>query len=415
MLSRMRVDTVKPYIYQFLGLVLPQFVAIGVTSVIVKSAGIQVFGQYSLMLGLLSLAFGVMGSALDTGFQRTCDPVKLNTILVAKLLVWIVVLPCIIMAAWLMNLGWFTMMCLAIGFVFQQSMATLVVKHRITGLDSKSVAPRLVPVLVFFAAIYVVGPDKADTIGFLYAISWIIYSLPILGLTLWKTNVDLRSSVYVIKSAWPIWISLLMTQAYGNVDLFLLSYFHSHDVVGAYKIAYTFGSMSIPIAGVFSFIFLTKISAAVKAKNQALTLIVLRQQFTIVGVLGVGLMLFMLFFFPYLAKLLYGAVSNATTSAAVIIAVAMVFNMLTMVYSYTLLAFHRENVIAKLSIVGVVIYLSISILLVPIYADKGAALAMVAAYLALFLMYRHAHLKQMKIAFSRLDKVCITPPNHPEI
>jgi O-antigen/teichoic acid export membrane protein len=415
MLSRIRVDTIKPYGYQFLGLVLPQFVAIGVTSVIVKNAGIEVFGQYSLMLGVLALAFGVMGSALDTGFQRTCDPVRLNIVLVAKLAVWIVVMPCIIMVAWLMNLGWFAMMCLAIGFIFQQSMATLVVKHRITGQDSKSVAPRLVPVLVFFAAIYVVGPDNTDTIALLYAISWIIYSLPMLSLTLWKTSVDLRSSVYVIKSAWPIWISLLMTQAYGNVDLFLLSYFHSHDVVGVYKIAYTFGSMTVPIAGVFSFIFLTKISAAVKTNNHSLTLIVLKQQFTIVGVLGVGLLLFMLFFFPYLAKLLYGSVSNATTSSAVIIAVAMVFNMLTMVYSYTLLAFHREKVIAKLTIAGVAIYISISILLVPFYADKGAALAMVAAYVALFLMYRRAHLKQMKIAFSRLGTVCITPSNHPGI
>jgi O-antigen/teichoic acid export membrane protein len=411
----MRINAVKPYFYQFLGLVLPQFIAIGVTSVIVRNAGIEVFGQYSLMLGLLALAFGVMGSALDTGFQQACDPVKLNIVLVAKLLVWIVVMPCVIIIAWLMNLGWFAMACLAIGFVFQQFMATLVVKHRITGQDSKSVAPRLVPVLVFFAAIYVVGPDNADTIAFLYAISWIIYSLLMLGLTLRKTSVDLRSSVYVIKSVWPIWSSLLMTQAYGNVDLFLLSYFHSHDVVGAYKIAYTFGSMSIPIAGMFSFIFLTKISAALKANNQALTLIVLKQQFTIVGVLGVGLILFMLFFFPYLAKLLYGAGSNASTSAAVIIAVATVLNMLTMVYSYTLLAFHCEKVIAKLTIAGVAIYLSISILLVPIYADKGAALAMVAAYVALFLMYRHAHLKQLKIAFGRLGEVCITPSNHPGI
>lgn len=410
-----KLTNAMPYFYQFLGLVLPQFVAIGVTSVIVKNAGIEVFGQYSLMLGLLALAFGVMGSALDTGFQRTCNPVKLNIVLVAKLMVWIIVMPCIIIVAWLMNLGWFTMACLAMGFVFQQSMATLIIRHRIMGQDWKSVAPRLVPVLVFFAAIYVVGPDNADTIAILYATSWVIYSLPVLSLTLWKTSFDLRSSVYVIKNAWPIWLSLLMTQAYGNVDLFLLSYFHSLEVAGAYKIAYTFGSMSIPIAGVFSFIFLTKISAAVKSKNHALTLMVLRQQFTIVGVLGVGLMLFMFFFFPYVAKLLYGAVSNATTSAAVIIAVAMVFNMLTMVYSYTLLAFHREKVIAKLTIAGVAIYLLISILLVPIYADKGAALAMVAAYVALLLMYRHAHLKQMKIAFGRLGTACITRPNHPGI
>lgn len=398
----MRIDALKPYFYQFLGLVLPQFAAIGISSVIVRDAGVEIFGQYSLMLGLLALAFGVMGAALDTGFQRTCDPVRLNIVLVAKLVVWIVVMPCIIMVAWLMNLGWFAMACLAIGFVFQQSMATLVVKHRITGHDSKSVAPRLVPVLVFFAAIYIVGPDNADAIAFLYAISWVVYSLPMLSLTLWKTSVDFSSSVYVIKSAWPIWISLLMTQAYGNVDLFMLSYFHSNEVVGVYKIAYTFGSVSIPIAGVFSFIFLTKISAAVKANDHTLALLVLRQQFTIVGVLGVGLVLFMLLLFPYLAKLLYGAVSNAATSAAVILAVAMVFNMLTMVYSYTLLAFHREKVIAKLTFAGVTIYLSASVLLVPIYADKGAALAMVVAYVALFLMYRHVHSKQMKIVFGRL-------------
>lgn len=61
------------------------------------------------------------------------------------------------------------------------------------------------------------------------------------------------------------------------------------------------------------------------------------------------------------------------------------FNILTIVYSYTFLAFRREKVI----------------LMAPVYADKIAALVMVAAYVAHFLMYGYVYLKHMKFAFGR--------------
>ena len=98
-------NNIRPYIYQSLGRVLPQFVGIAVSSVIVTSVGVDVFGQYSLVVALLGVTYGVLSSALNVNFQRENNAENTAELLSTQLVVWCVALPVLATVALFANLS----------------------------------------------------------------------------------------------------------------------------------------------------------------------------------------------------------------------------------------------------------------------------------------------------------------------
>jgi len=392
--TRINIGSLKPYLYQFLGRVLPQLVGIGISSVIVKNAGVDVFGQYSLLLGLIAITYQVLGLALDTDFQRSCDAAKVPIVLFAKIIVWVIVLPVLLLIALFVDTRILTLMVLFGGILIRQFIETRVINDRILEKDASSVFPRLLPVVIFLVMLYLVRPISLNGIVYLFTLCWmtgLIFIAPLCRNVKWDISHSFRS----IRGVAPIWLSLLVTQVYGNVDLYVIKLYHSDEVVGIYKLAYTFASMTMPVAGVFIFIFLSKISAALREKDIDCSKVIIRQQFLINTFLGVGLILFMIVLFPYIALHLYGEVGLAAVVPARILAVAMMLNMLTMVYSYVLLALHMEKVIARMTAVGAILFLAMAFALIPEYAANGAAAAMIMTYLSLLASYYWFYRKRL--------------------
>lgn len=400
MISRINIAQIKPYFYQFFGRVLPQLVGIGISSAIVKNAGIEVFGQYSLLVALIAVTYGVLGAALDTDFQRSCDAGNVSSVLASKFVVWVIALPVLVMIGLIADFAILATMLLFAGTLMRQSIETRITYDRILGEDARSVFPRLLPVLVFLGSLYIVRPSSIDVIAGLFAFSWMTGMVYIVHLYR-KVRIDFSHSLRSIYRVVPIWFSLVMTQVYGNLDLYVIRFFHSDEVVGVYKIAYTFAGMAMPVAGVFSFIFLSKISEALNGEDIGRSKMIIKHQLLLNSLLGLGLILFMVILFPYLAKYLYGVSGDAAIFPARILSIAMTLNMLTMVFSYTLLALYMERAIALMTAVGGVFYLVMAFVLVPGYAANGAAVAMFLTYL--FLLSSYYWLYRNRLAHRGVD------------
>jgi O-antigen/teichoic acid export membrane protein len=393
----MRYETIKPYFYQFLGRALPQFVAIGISSIIVKVAGIAVFGQYSLLFALVSVIYGVFGSALDKDFQRSCTAQNVVASLSAKIVLWLILLPVLFSMALPLKLNVHALIFVLVGVLFQQSIETRIIRDRILGDDVKSILPRFIPVLLFFLLLFFVNPKDLQGVALLFAISWSV-SIVFLFHIIKQISLNIKNAIIAIKGIFPIWVSMIMTQAYGNLDLYLVRLYHSDDIVGIYKLSYTFAGIVMPIAGVFSFIFLSKISKAISVGDISSTKRIFKDQLKINGALGLLLVIFIFIFFPFIAPVLYGESGRAAVFTAMILSLAMSLNMIAMVYSYALLALRKERAIAIMSTVGASLYLTVAFFLIPRFGANGAACAMTLVYLFLVIFY---HLIYKKVDFGR--------------
>lgn len=396
MTSSTRIRSLQPYFYQFLGRVLPQFVGIGISSLIVTNTGIKAFGHYSLILAIISVTFGVMSAALDTDFQRSCKEENISNVLSVKMTLWLLIITISVLTAITYNYSWLASILLLTGVFLQQSVESIVIKDRIRGEDSRSVLPRLLPVITFFIFLRVFKPDSLISISALFCTSWtfaLIYLYPYYR----YVKINIKATYKSISTASTIWATLLMTQVYGNIDLYIIKLFHSDEIVGSYKLAYIFSGMVMPVAGVFSFIFLSKISTISRTNIDGNFRQAIRQQLFINIGLSAILIAFMFVAFPYVATYLYGASGPKISHTAKILAVAISLNMLSMVYSYALLALHKEKIIAILTATGATLYAAISFIFIPKYAASGAASAMVLTYIFLLISYVYIFKITMKI------------------
>ena len=400
----MRIDRLKPYFFQFIGGFGPQLIGVLISSAIVRGAGGDEFGKYALFMGLVAITFGVIGSALDTNYQRSCQASNCGEVFSAKLIAWLLLIPFIVVASHVIGVEATALLFLFVGVIFQQLVETRVVRDRIQGHDVKSILPRLLPVSVFAIFLYLSQPGSVTEIAIFFAFAWMtslffIYSL------LRSARLNITRSIGLLRAVSPIWFSLLVTQAYGNVDLYIIRFFHSDAEVGAYKIAYTFASISMPLAGVLSFVYLSKISAAVREKNFSIARKLCGQQILLSLIVGIGLLVFIIALFPYVAELLYGETGKQAIPSARILAVAMTLNMLCMVYVYMLLALGKEKLIAFMTMLAGAVYFILAFLIVPTYSSNSAAAAMCITYFLLLIGYRLLYVREFRAIESQINSI----------
>jgi O-antigen/teichoic acid export membrane protein len=109
-------------------------------------------------------------------------------------------------------------------------------------------------------------------------------------------------------------------------------------------------------------------------------------QLRYVGVISALLVAFMFLLFPAVAQFLYGEHGAAAVDTARILSFALSFNAVAMVFSYALLALRRDKATVVLTIVGVSLYLVLSVFLVPQHGALGAGTAMCLSYFAVIII-----------------------------
>jgi O-antigen/teichoic acid export membrane protein len=155
--------------------------------------------------------------------------------------------------------------------------------------------------------------------------------------------------------------------------------------VANYKIAYTLSSITIPIGAIFSFIYLSKITDYKNDIN--LFKKTFRNQLLLMLVLGITLIIGIIFFFPFMNKILFSNTLKNSYLPSIILSIASLFNLLSMSCTYTLLTLNKDKSIFIVTIIGSVFYLLTCYMLIPDFGIIGVSIIMLFSYLLLFATY----------------------------
>lgn len=179
----------------------------------------------------------------------------------------------------------------------------------------------------------------------------------------------------------------MFTQVYGNVDSLIIAKYMKRGDVGNYRIAYTFASISVPIAAIFSFIYLSNLSKAYVEVNVIDFNKLFRKQLIYMLIIGLGTVIGVIIFFPLINILLYSGKVSFSYMISIILSIAFMFNVLSMSCSYALVTLGKDKLILYCTFFNGVLYLGMCYLLVPRYGAHGAAISMCISYLILFSLY----------------------------
>jgi O-antigen/teichoic acid export membrane protein len=385
-MSLIKLNKLKPYIYQLLGKVFPQIFGIAISVIVTKNAGIEVFGNYSIIIALSTLIYGVLISALRLAYQRSNIAEDINNVISFQLCFLILTFPIFIFVAIFFDINLYAVIFIFAGYFWLQVIETVVVKYRMLSIDIKSIAPRTIPVLIFVLLLYFTEASSLYWISILFLVSWSL-TLLFTKKEFKKVKLNFSASVKKVQSLLLIWLSLILTQLYGNADLYIIKHFHGEEAVGIYKLSFTFASFLMPVAAVLSFIFLSKYSSAIQDGNVKSAKKLFKWQIGINLLLGFILVAFNSLALPYIAVLLYSEVGYEIITPAVFISIGMMFNVISMVFSYTFIAEKKEKVIFNITLASAIIFVISSFLLIHEYNVYGAAYAIILAHLSSVILY----------------------------
>lgn len=397
---------IKTYTLQIFGRLFPQLIAVFTSSVIIKNSDIKTYGEYILLLSLLSFPFGVIGSTLDSDFQRTNNLKLIQETLSAKIITHIIITPLILIIAHYLGFSIHITVMLIFAVFFQQSVETKIAYDRILGKDNSSFIYRVIPSFSFLTFIFIFNSETLNDITLLYSLSWALQAFFLANI--YKSiKIEFKKSFDKVKQNFMLLISILLTQVYGNVDAYLIKFFWGNEDVGAFKIAYSFSSVGIPIAGALCFVYLNKISNALILKNKQIFTRTYLSQLLLSGILGISISIGIYLIFPYLSKRLYGDSYLLMINPANILSFAMMFNMLMMTVSYTLIALKEDRLLALITGFGVVLYLCSSLILIKKFSSSGASYSMLLVYITLFftstMILKYKITKYFKTASKQID------------
>lgn len=376
---------VQTYILQISGRLAPQLIAVLTSSQIIKNSDIKTYGEYILLLSLFSFPFGVISSTLDSDFQRTNNFKLIQETLSTKLITSIIITPLLLIIAYYLGFSLYIAAMLIFAVFFQQSVETKIAYDRILGKDNSSFIYRVIPASSFLIFIFIFKSKTLNDITLLYSLSWALQAI-FLAKIYKSIKIKFIKSFNKVKQNFMLLISILLTQVYGNVDAYLIKIFWGNEDVGAFKIAYSFSSVGIPIAGALCFVYLNKIINALKLKNKHIFTRTFLTQLLLSGILGTIICIAIYSIFPYLSKRLYGDSYLLMINPARILSLAMMFNMLMMTVSYTLIALKEDRLLALITGFGVVLYLCSSLILVKKFSSSGASYSMLLVYITLFVI-----------------------------
>lgn len=359
---------------------LPQLIGLLVSVVMVATAGLDGFGIYSLALVLVSATFGCMGGALDVDFQRGNTADFLASVAASKVIGWCCWLPVVLGLAWFLDLGAMLVGFVMLGVLCQQLIESFCAARRIEGLDARAVLPRLIPATAVLVLLVVLRPEPPISLALCFLTGWALFGVVLFFRTATRFTLQMPDSIKRLRSMMPIWGSLILTQVYGNLDLYLIKAELSEAAVGTYKLAYTFAGVVVPVAGVLSVIYLSKISTAAAMRDLSIFRETFFRQLMIAGSLGVLFVLFMISLFPFLLGNFYGGKADNAINPAVILSIAMLMNVIMMVFSYTLLALGMDRMILIMTALTAGLYIPLAYLLVKYFGLNGAPLAMCISY-----------------------------------
>ena len=183
---------------------------------------------------------------------------------------------------------------------------------------------------------------------------------------------------HLIKKAWPYGLALILSTIYFKVDVTLLSVLRGQEEVGYYGVPLRM----IEVIGVLPLFFMNSVlgtmtQAIKESKERVQKIFSLSFQFLLTAALPV--VVFTYFFRSDLIRIISSddflstANSFGSDSVLMILVFAMVVYFFSTLFSFTLVAFHKQNKVLWINASGATVNLIANLYFIPIYGFMGAA------------------------------------------
>lgn len=348
-------------------------------------------GKYAEFMAVLTMSFGVLAAGINTNYLRSGSIHLFRNsiwgIWLVAVLVGIVVVP---IYAWFTNqfVECFSILFFLVGLTMMRSTDIYIVKLRFLNKDKFAILPRVIPYIIIIGLFLVFRPSDIFIFGFMFAIGWlstIFFLLKSQSITK-RLPITVDGVQKVFFSSIIIAGTTLATQVYANVDQLMIANYLGANASGGYKIAISISSLVMPLIGVFSFIYLSQLQRLIRQSALATIKKNFRNQVYINGALGLGFFFISVLMLDYVIPILYGEISKEAILGAIILSAGVSINVISMVFSYSLLAIHKEDAIFWTTIVGALLNILLNYLLIPSFGIPGAALASVGTQLLILIV-----------------------------
>jgi O-antigen/teichoic acid export membrane protein len=207
---------------------------------------------------------------------------------------------------------------------------------------------------------------------------------------------SIPASVNAVRSAGLIGSTLLFTQIYGNADLLLVKWFVGDVSAGHYRLAQAIASAVMPSLSVVSFVYVSELQNLIGLGQRGRLWPALRRQILIHVVLGLAVFLVMALFLQWAVVFFYGESAIAAIRPSLILTGAAAVNALAIVFSYTLLALHKDGDVLLATGLAACGNVALNVLSIPQFGVVGAAWSAVGTYALLTAILAIASLRHFK-------------------
>lgn len=379
----------RAVLFQGLSRILPQALGFVLGVVIVRSSGVEIMGQYAQYLAVGTMTFGVIASGINTHFLRSGIPRQFLTavtlILITAVIVSILFLPVYSLAFQESYLGLLffltTLVMMRIGDLYG-------VLLRFLNKDLFIILPKSLPIFLILILTILIKPQSIQLLGAIFAFSWLTFLIFFYSSR--RMIKGMVQSISISRKALvaPLVISgsTLATQLYGNMDQLIIANILGDQASGNYRISVSFSSLAIPIVGVFSFMFLSRLKRLLNNPNKLLLKKEFRNQIFINTSVGTLFFIFCVFSLWYVIPFIYGKGSEESVIPAIILSLGIMLNVIATTFSYSLLSINKEKSIFSVAMIGAIVNIISNLALIPSLGILGGAVSSVLTQLVILIL-----------------------------
>lgn len=384
----------KPIIFQSLGRLSSQILGFLFGVIIVRVSGIEMMGEYAKYTALINISFGVLASGIYSNYLRSNDIRLLwETIYGTTIYMLLFLLFLFPIYVFITKENFTNILLILLSVYFMKLSEIYVISVRFLNIDKYSILPRSIPYLIVIITCLIINPQNIFTLLLILSIAWftIMYFIYTLKEKIRIKKVSIKK---IISSTILLSLTTLATQIYANFDQLMISELLDYKKLGSYKIGVSFSVLAMPLIGVFSFMYISEIKTHIKNSSVIILKNKFYNQLKINFLVSFCFLFFCFLFLNYIIKIVYNIEDVDAANVGVILSIGVVFNVLSMVFSYSLLAMNKDKDILIITLLGAIINIVFNYIFILKFGILGAAFTSTLTQFIVLLVYIYVFYKK---------------------
>ncbi|TYA74129.1 MATE family efflux transporter [Seonamhaeicola marinus] len=392
-----KINNYKPLIFQSIGRLSAQGLGFLLGVVIVRVSGLEIMGQFAKYNALINISFGVFASGLYTNYLRSND-LKLLGQTVSAITIFFLFFLSFFSPLYIFFTGdkITNVILILLSIYFMKLSEVYVVTSRFLNSDHNSVLPRVIPYLIVIGLCLIFKPDNVFFLLCLLSFSWLSIIFFYFKI---REKIKLKRSELkqVFCSSFLLSLTTLATQIYANFDqLMIVEILKDYNKLGSYKIGVSFSNLAMPLIGVFSFMYISEIKQLIKNSTIAILKKKFYNQLKINLLVSFSFLVFCICLLRLIISIIYNIDDASASNAGIILSIGVIFNVLSMVFSYSLLAINKDKEILVITLFGALINIVLNYIFILKFGILGAAFTSALTQLIVLLIYIYVFYKKVE-------------------